>query len=334
MREHNWIARAGVFTLLLVFLAGLLSLAHFTSRNSYPPFSSMSSDPKGTKLLFDSLSATGKVAVNRNYLPISDLHARNTLIFFLGVSPETLEAADDKMLAGLEALAQDRNLLAIGVTNNAFLTREDQKKKTVLEKRWGVSIKSSKSHAELTADTTWHPSSTGAFEKNMGRGVILLLLNPQRLNNETLASNAHSRALASALLAGESNVVFEETHLGLEESGSIAGLARRYRLQGLIAGVLIIAALFVWNRSVSFPPPNSFEQKTDSLVAGADARSMFAGLLSRHLPAESLIGACVAEWNRVRPDRRITEYQVTKNSPLEAYIRIQVGLREKNTPKT
>ena len=333
MRERKWVTRVGILTLLAVFLAGLLSLAHFTSRNSYPPFSSMSSDPTGTKLLFDSLSATGKLAVSRNYLPVDGLHARNTLILFLGVSPETLEAADDKMLASLEELAQNGNLLAIGIAN-PFFGGHAEKKQTVLAKRWGVTIKRVKSHIDLITDTTWPFRSAGAYQKTMGSGVILLLLDPQRLNNETLASDGHSRSLTTALLAGKGNVVFEETHLGLEESGSIAGLARRYRLQGLIAGLLIIAALFVWNRSVSFPPPNSLEQETESVVSGADARSMFAGLLARHLTPESLIGACVAEWNRVQPNRRITEYQTPRNSPLEAYIRIQLDLQEKKTVKT
>jgi hypothetical protein len=244
------------------------------------------------------------------------------------------------MLAALETVASDGNLLLIGVAANGMASDVDTKAPPALSKRWGVAFKTitpkdktKKPHAELETDATWHLGPAGVFEKPMGSGIISLVPEAQRLNNETLAGNADSRSLIPAFLEDKRSVVFEETHLGLEESGSIAGLARRYRLQGLLAGLLIVAALFVWNRSVSFPPPNSYEHETESFVAGADARTMFVGLLGRHLSPGSLINACVAEWNRVKPDRRIIEYHVAKNSPVEAYRRIQQDLTEKKTAK-
>ena len=121
-------------------------------------------------------------------------------------------------------------------------------------------------------------------------------------------------------------VAFDETHLGIEESGSIAGLARRFKLQGLVVGLLILVGLFIWNQSVSFPPPAPFESSGDKQVLGADARSTFAGLIASHLPPRALLESCVAEWNRVKPQQQITTELSAKIDPIATYRQLQENL--------
>jgi hypothetical protein len=130
--------------------------------------------------------------------------------------------------------------------------------------------------------------------------------------------------------------VFEEAHLGVVETGSIAGLARRYRLQGLLAGLLLVAILFVWNRSVAFPPASRFEREKEPVVAGSDSGLMFASLLSRHIAPDSVVDVCVAEWNRLRPNKRLPTPLVSpgdrdRKAPLATYLKMQDELKRKKT---
>ncbi len=125
-------------------------------------------------------------------------------------------------------------------------------------------------------------------------------------------------------------MVFDETHFGIEESGSIAGLARRYKLQGLIAGLLVLVALFIWNQSVSFPPPAEFASGQEKQVLSADARSTFPGLIARHLTPQALMESCVAEWNRVKHQQRITSDLPAKADSVETYRQLQENLPKRS----
>ena len=44
-------------------------------------------------------------------------------------------------------------------------------------------------------------------------------------------------------------VVFDEEHNGLRDNPGIASLARKYRLHGVIAGLILLAGLFVWKKA-------------------------------------------------------------------------------------
>jgi hypothetical protein len=68
------------------------------------------------------------------------------------------------------------------------------------------------------------------------------------------------------MLGGNQRVVFDESHLGEVESGSIAGLARNYHLEGLALALLTLAGLYVWKNSSSLLPPYMRQSPTWPLL--------------------------------------------------------------------
>jgi hypothetical protein len=77
----------------------------------------------------------------------------------------------------------------------------------------------------------------------------------------------------------------------------VASLMRKYRLHGLVAGLLVLAGLFIWKNSVSFVPPYPEPAATEAVV-GRDAAAGFINLLRRNLPADQLLRVCFEEWTK------------------------------------
>ena len=69
MQKNNTIAAAGLVLLLLIFAAGVAHLfaLRFESGDVYPAYSSLRSDPLGTKALYESLENIASLSVSRNY---------------------------------------------------------------------------------------------------------------------------------------------------------------------------------------------------------------------------------------------------------------------------
>ena len=107
--------------------------------------------------------------------------------------------------------------------------------------------------------------------------------------------------------------MFDETHLGVEESSGVSALARKYRLHGLFAGLLLLAGLFVWKNGTSFMPPYEDGQRKQELVTGKDSASGFVNLLRRNLPAREILAVCLTEWkkscSREQPKARLQQVQ-------------------------
>jgi hypothetical protein len=117
-------------------------------------------------------------------------------------------------------------------------------------------------------------------------------------------------------------------------------LARKYGLTGAVAGLLLVAALFIWRNIVSFVPPyeQSPEQARAGWVEGRDSASGLASLLRRNVSPAAILPVCVAEWKRSQArglsaadkiaalDRIVSEEEskpARARSPLAAYRAIQ-----------
>lgn len=150
------------------------------------------------------------------------------------------------------------------------------------------------------------------IERPWGLGSIVLASDSYFASNEALRVERHSGLLAW-LVGSNAKVVFDEIHLGVEERPGLASLARKYRLHGVLAGLLVLAALFVWQNSVSLVPP--YRETTgaaeEEWVAGRDSTAGFINLLRRSIAARDVLATCLAEWKKSRgrapasaPDRR------------------------------
>jgi hypothetical protein len=116
------------------------------------------------------------------------------------------------------------------------------------------------------------------------------------LSNEALRRDRHPDLLAWLVGPGR-HVVFDEAHLGVAERPGVATLMRQYRLFWLVAGLVLLAGLFIWKHSVSLLPAEKNWETGDS-VPGKDAASGFVNLLRRSIPPGDLMRICFVEWRR------------------------------------
>lgn len=341
MERRNIPARTALMVLCVIFLGGLAQLNRISLSSSYPQFSSLHSGPGGTKLLWEGLVRTGRVSQQRSYRPLEETRFTGCSIFYLGVRPGYLMSADENFFRTAERIANDGNRLIFGITDNPINSDKKNKKEPLLSKRWNIRLIQSKtkdSAVSIEAHSPWQSLVGGELppilERKFGAGSIVLLPHVSRISNAALSKDQKSRKLIPKLIAGNHTVVFDEAHFGIVESGSIASLARRYRLQGLLIGLLTLAIFFLWNRSVAFPPIGEGEGEAQAgPITGNDTRGALVSLLSRHILPKDLLKICIAEWNRVRPDQRIAEGDIVGKDPVAAYRKVQESLQSKKTLK-
>ena len=182
------------------------------------------------------------------------------------------------------------------------------------------------------------------IERAFGRGTIVLASDSFFVSNEALRVERHPTLLA--WLVGHSrSVIFEESHLGIEEDPGIAALGLKYHLEGLFAAFLLPALLFVWKNATSLLPPHAGGNvERSGLSAGKDSLSGYAGLLGRAIPLSEVLPACIEEWEKIfeprskhtdqarRQIRSISEEEgrkpIMERNPIQAYNRISKLLSE------
>jgi len=134
------------------------------------------------------------------------------------------------------------------------------------------------------------------MERKFGPGSVVIAGDSYLLSNEAMLKDRHPDLLAW-LVGTSKNVVFDEAHFGIVESPGVAALMRKYRLQGLAAGLLLLAGLFIWKHSFGLVPPLE-EERVDRAVAGKDSAAGFTNLLRRCIVPKDLLATCFGEWKK------------------------------------
>lgn len=329
-------------TILLLLVAALLALGlkqlfdlRFETGDIYPNYSSLRTDPLGTKALFESYEKL--MPAERNYGPLSRLkESRDTALFFLGLEPSDLTATEQE-LAHLETFVKSGGRLVLGL--EASKARGNparpmgggrqgiQPPKILLTDRWGfvldylpkqdserATLASGETHLPQTIpfrsavrfknlDPEWkilyegRTNQSVLVERRLGLGTVVLFADSYLFSNEALLDERHPSLLAW-FAGGQSKIVFDETHLGVRENPGIATLARKYRLHGVGVAVLLLAALFIWKNAVPFLPPHPAEVERASVLQGKDSASGFINLLRRNIPSGQLLETCINEWQK------------------------------------
>ncbi|MEI9894518.1 MAG: DUF4350 domain-containing protein [Chthoniobacter sp.] len=135
------------------------------------------------------------------------------------------------------------------------------------------------------------------IERQFGRGSIVLVADSFLVSNEALRGERHPQLL-SRLFSGPSTVIFDEEHNNLRENAGIASLARKYRLHGVIAGLVLLAIFFVWKNMVRFIPAYAPSVGEGNVVAGRESSEGFVNLLRRSIRPSAVFEVCVAEWRK------------------------------------
>ena len=73
----------------------------------------------------------------------------------------------------------------------------------------------------------------------------------------------------------------------------------KYRLHGVVAGLVLLAALFIWQQVAAFAPrPREQTQPEEQVVTGRGADEGLITLLRRSLPQGRLLETLMTEWRR------------------------------------
>ena len=147
------------------------------------------------------------------------------------------------------------------------------------------------------------------IERRFGRGSIVLAADSYFLSNEAMRKERHPQLLAW-LFDGPPALVFDEEHHGVRDDPGIASLARKYRLHGVIAGILLIALLFVWKNAARFIPAYQDDTRDGDIVLGKESSAGFINLLRRTIKPSEILTVCLAEWRKSAPPRPADQARV------------------------
>jgi hypothetical protein len=330
MKVWIWIAGAGLLG-ALVWGVEQVVVSPLETGDVYPAFSSLRSDPMGTRALYESLGEMPGITVERLYKERAELSGSSDVMFVLGVDPVSWSALKARELEQYEKLVVHGGRLVIG-----FLpVREPGSTPTerAVEEKWGVRLRYH--HRNSDTDSRAIPRETalyfeagrawqtddGFVERNFGAGTIVLAADTFALSNEGLRE-ARDAELVAALAGPARHIIFDENHFGVIEAGSVAKLMRKYQLEGAIAILAVVAALFLWRSASSLLPPR--RALAQDAVAGRDSLAGMTALLHRGVAERDLLDTCFAEWSRVegksgRAARADEEIRDHAKDPVAAY---------------
>lgn len=338
-----------LFLAVAVFIAGVFRLfvLRFEAGDVYPPYSSLRSDPLGTRAFCDSLKNLKSVSVKRNYNPLSEAHSgRDTTLFYLGASAFKMSGISPELARAFERYALSGGRLVISF----FPVKKESRPKKAgrlsekenplpkffdesisMKDHWGVSFRyDDKSRPVMDAkrvyksktvalphSISWHTTLyfhelqdpwqmiygrndlPVIIERKFGMGSIVLCADSYLFSNEALRKECHPQLL-SWLIGKNSNVIFDEAHLGIQERRGIVSLARKYRLHWPFFVLILIAGLFVWKNSSYFIPPRDDGPSTgeNDFVFDKDTNEGMISLLRRNISPGRILGVTFMEWEK------------------------------------
>lgn len=174
-------------------------------------------------------------------------------------------------------------------------------------------------------------SSPVVIERVHGKGSLVLATDGFFLSNEALTEHRYPQLLAW-LTGPHRQVVFVESHLGVEEDAGIAALARRYGLAGCFFVLLLLTALWIWQRMALFVPP---APAVDQLLLTYHQTAGLEALLRRAVAPKQLVATCVKEWKSGARTGDAAKVETalaslpTDVSPVEAYNHAVKALKRK-----
>jgi hypothetical protein len=183
------------------------------------------------------------------------------------------------------------------------------------------------------------------IERNLGEGSIVIASDTYFLSNEGIRFDRMPKLILH-LVDGRSRVMFDDTHVGIEETDNFAKLLRRYRLEGFLIGLGLLLALVIWRNSSRLAPPLQ-DDETEHDTGQSAGRGTAAGLvtlLRRHLPSNQLIETCAGQWREAcgkhtaKNEERWKRVQAALadpsaiHDPVAVYRQIHHALAEKREP--
>lgn len=133
-------------------------------------------------------------------------------------------------------------------------------------------------------------------ERRFGAGTVVMASDSYFISNEALRRDRHADLLAW-FVGPARTVVFDEAHFGIVESQNVTALMRKYRLHGIVVGLVLLAGLFIWKNSSAFVPLPPARATEDS-VLGRQVVDGFVNLLRRNIAPRDVLATCFEEWTK------------------------------------
>jgi Domain of unknown function (DUF4350) len=354
--------KAALILLALLLIGFILGLNHlfklrFQAGDIYPAYSSLRTDPLGSKALYDSFDQL--LQTRRNFKPLLNIdRGQGMVLFVLGVDPKELRLSESdvkdieqfvttggRLVLTFEPAFTKREISTgrSGPTNSpagkkgkkSIIEQDEQRDGISLSDRWRFDMAINplardeeknylpaaarrvieedlplliSTHTALTLealDPAWRSvyvrtnDAAVIMDRKLGSGSIVLSTDSYLFSNEALLKERRPQLLA--WFAGANGIaIFDETHLGVQEHRGVATLARKYRLHGFVAGLLLLSALFVWKYAFTLVPPHEEElqRQRSQWVTGKESSAGFTNLLRRNIAPRALLKTCLEEWNR------------------------------------
>jgi hypothetical protein len=376
--------RSGQIALVLIISLFLYGLAHFialrfSTGEVFPHYSTLRSDPIGTKAFFESLGRLNGISVSRHLLEPHRIKASSgTTLFFLGLNPRAGE-----LLEKLEQLAREgsRVVIALNAINSKTAEREEDRinrptfrerkesKTPPLEKdRENVitlmngldlalidplrqdtnalyAFSSQEIRGKLPTSVSWYgrycfvlgtndwetiysvKTKPVLVQKRVGLGSIVFASDSFLFSNEALLRERSPELLLWAV-GPSKQLLFDEAHLGVQRGSGIMVVLREYRLTGLFAGFVLVAALWIWKSSLSFVPayPDT-DNDSGTTIEGKTAREGVVHLLERNISLADLPAVCLQEWRKSHATR--SEFESARLQQAEEVLRHHQSLPHK-----
>jgi len=258
----------------------------YASGTVYPDYSSQRTDRMGTAALYEALSRTVP-KVSRNEAPLQSIAARDSELLILGLSPNEI---DSDFIDEVEAQAKAGNRVVVAFDAGTWVFNLE-KINQALWSHWNLhiadprKIEAGENYAARVREflrfeskpgsSEWktgatHEGKTIAVSRQFGTGSVVLVGGSWAFTNAALREDRNTEEIAWAV-GTPSKILFDETHLGSVEQGSVMGLVRRFRLEGVLAAAIACALLFIWQSSSPFPPERA-PAESDTHLAAASAR--------------------------------------------------------------
>ena len=341
------------FSMIVISCATVAALALLLARraeqpDTYPEFSTYRTLPEGTSVLYEALRRAPGMSAGRNVHPLGAASFNNAAVMLLGMLSIAVDVDE------VEGLARRGNRVIIGLLphRNRFIqprpSRPDEFQPFEPLKRWDVRLdffrkfdfRDEKEQPLTRGWPMYFAEAKGwdtlrkekdkpvVIQRPMGKGSIVLMANSYLLSNSALVDDRQITFL-SDVIGPVHQTIFDETHFGIQETGSIAALARRYHLEGLALGLALVAALFIWKSAAGFPPAWDRLQSVQA-VAGEDSNASFLNLLRRNIKRDDILAACVEEWRKMnqrkagnRLPAAVDLAESGRKTPAQTYVQIQ-----------
>jgi hypothetical protein len=326
----------GLMAALFAFVGVQMFKVRSEVNGVYPEYSSFRADPKGYRVLFETLSKLGPIPVQRFEEPLTELpSAPGKILVLAGIHPSGFSTDETNLL---DEWMKKGGTLLIAFTSPQIEQNEkgpqagpgQQENRPVRDdvgksETWGFKIfwtrlpMVTELQSNLFADQfSWaghlyiQPTKSDwevmakvrdlpvVLQRNFGAGKLVLLADSYPLSNVALAAHRNA-ALVSWLFPQHSTVVFDESHFGIVNHPGIIGLARRYGLDGAFVAILGLAVLYLWASRYTLKPMRRRRADSEPAVPGIGGNEIFTNLLRRTLPAKDLCATCLQVWKQKGP---------------------------------